>query len=207
MLTAICFPRVTRTRLVLTGLMACLVCFPAGASVAKSRHSASAGRSSVPRSQDATYTRGQGSTRSRLSSLVLPFPRADVTSQFGLRFNPILKAHIFHRGVDFGAPMGTPIRAAQAGIVEVTRESPGAGLYVRVSHGDGVETCYEHLSRLAPDLHRGSYVRKGEVIGAVGKTGWATGPNLHYEVVVNGVQIDPLNPGSAMAPIRVAQLR
>jgi murein DD-endopeptidase MepM/ murein hydrolase activator NlpD len=187
--------------------MACLVCFPAGASVAKSRHLTSAGRLATARSPDVTYTSGQGSARSRLSSLTLPFPRADVTSQFGLRFNPILKARIFHRGVDFGAPMGTPVRAAQAGVVEVTRESPGAGLYVRISHGDRVETCYEHLSRLAPDLHRGSYVRKGEVIGAVGKTGWATGPNLHYEVVVNGVQIDPLNLGPAMAPIRVAQIR
>ena len=201
------WPGVSRTGTLFFALTACLASLSATASVIKSRPSTISVHSSFPRAPDLAFSRRQESTKTRLQSLVLPFPRSDVTSKFGLRFNPILKAHIFHRGVDFGAPLGTPVRAAQAGVIELSRESPGAGLYVRISHGDNVETCYEHLSGLAPNMHRGSHVSAGEVIGLVGKSGWATGPNLHYEVIVNGNQIDPLKQSPAVGPIRVAQLR
>jgi murein DD-endopeptidase MepM/ murein hydrolase activator NlpD len=157
------------------------------------------------RSAGAQQGRRQESTQSRLKSLVLPFPKSDVTSKFGLRFNPILKAHIFHRGVDFGAALGAPVRAAQDGVVEASGDSPGAGLRVRISHGDNVETCYEHLSNLAPGTRPGKVVHAGEIIGTVGKSGWATGPNLHYEVLVNGNQVDPLQMTSPRSPIQMAR--
>jgi murein DD-endopeptidase MepM/ murein hydrolase activator NlpD len=96
-----------------------------------------------------------------------------------------------HSGVDIAAPSGTPIRAAAAGTVIVaTKADTGYGWRIVVDHGGGVTTLYAHLSAFSVDP--GARVARGQVIGAVGQTGLATGPHLHFEVRVNGAPNDPI---------------
>jgi|ADGO01.1.fsa_nt_gi Membrane proteins related to metalloendopeptidases len=94
-----------------------------------------------------------------------------------------------HKGSDFGAPTGTPIQAAGDGVVEVAGWNGGYGQYVRIKHANGYATAYAHMSRIA--VKPGQRVRQGQVIGNVGTTGRSTGPHLHYEVIVNGKQVNP----------------
>lgn len=111
-----------------------------------------------------------------------------VTSPFGLRlrgWSPDL-----HEGVDVAAPEGTPVRAMKSGRVERAGSAGGYGLMVLMSHGSNVQTLYAHLSRI--DVRQGERVRGGQVIGAVGRTGSATGPHLHFEVVRWGRPEDPV---------------
>ena len=134
-------------------------------------------------------------------ALVAPIPGARITSPYGWRIHPVLKYRRFHKGVDYGAPRGTPVRAAQDGVVEAMGRDSHRGIYLRVRHAGGVETRYAHLSRFAPGLRRGTRVRSGEVIAAVGSTGWSTGPHLFYEVLIDGRNVDPeLIPAHAPAP-------
>ena len=130
-----------------------------------------------------------------LVTLDEPVEDGRVTSPYGWRVHPILKKRRFHKGVDFGAPEGTPVHAAEDGVVEAIGRQGHYGLYLRIRHCATVETAYAHLASFAPGLQVGSTVSRGEVIAAVGRTGWATGPHLYYEVIVNGRRINPNRPG------------
>ncbi len=120
-----------------------------------------------------------------------PIDGARLSSGFGMRKHPVLGYSRMHRGVDFAAPPGTPIYAAGNGVVEVAGRNGGYGNYVRIRHNGDYKTVYAHLSRFASPTRRGNRVSQGQVIGYVGSTGTATGPHLHYEVMVNGEQVNP----------------
>ena len=122
-----------------------------------------------------------------------PLPFTRITSGFTMsRYHPVLKEWRSHKGVDYGAPSGTPIRAVSDATVSFVGRKGGYGNLVVLNHQKPYSTAYGHMSRFAKGLHRGSKVRQGEVIGYVGKTGLATGPHLHYEFRVNNVQKNPL---------------
>ncbi len=123
-----------------------------------------------------------------------PIDGARITSKFGMRFHPVLHYNRLHGGVDFGAPIGTPIYAAANGTIVSASPSKCAGNMVIIRHENGYETRYFHLSRYADGLHAGEEVAQGFTIGFVGSTGTCTtGPHLHYEVHINGEKIDPLS--------------
>ena len=111
------------------------------------------------------------------------------TSGFGLRFHPILGYPRLHRGIDFGAPAGTPIHAVSDGVVSFAGRSGGHGNYVCIDHGRRVATCYAHLATIG--VFAGAQLRAGATLGTVGSTGLSTGPHLHYEVYRNGRPVDP----------------
>ncbi|MEK0084444.1 peptidoglycan DD-metalloendopeptidase family protein [Benzoatithermus flavus] len=125
--------------------------------------------------------------------LKTPIDGARLTSTFGMRRHPVLGYTRMHKGIDFAAPPGTPILAAGDGEIEFAGRSSGYGKYVRIRHSREYSTAYAHMSRFAPGLRRGKHVRQGEVIGYVGTTGLSTGPHLHYELLVNGEQVNPLS--------------
>jgi murein DD-endopeptidase MepM/ murein hydrolase activator NlpD len=128
----------------------------------------------------------------RKAFLRTPVDFSRVSSGFGMRFHPVLNRMRAHRGVDYAAPTGTPIRVTGDGKVTVKGVRSGYGKTIIIDHGNGYETIYAHLSQFRSDLKPGSYVRQGQIIGYVGATGLATGPHLHYEFRVNGVHRDPL---------------
>jgi murein DD-endopeptidase MepM/ murein hydrolase activator NlpD len=103
-----------------------------------------------------------------------------------------------HAGVDFGAPMGTPILAAGAGRVTMAGYNGGYGIFVKLEHTRDIGTGYGHMSRLGPGIKPGAAVRQGQVIGFVGSTGMSTGPHLHYEFYRGGRQVNPLAQKFAM---------
>ena len=119
-----------------------------------------------------------------------PLEFSRVTSGFAMRMHPILNTWKQHNGVDYGAPTGTPVRTIGDGVVEFAGWQNGYGNVVHIKHGNDLSTVYAHLSRI--DVAKGTKVEQGGTIGAVGQTGWATGPHLHFEVKVDGVQQDPL---------------
>ncbi len=122
-----------------------------------------------------------------------PLPVTRITSRFNPnRVHPIFKTVRPHRGVDYGAPTGTPVRVTGDGRVAFAGRQRGYGNVVIIDHGRGIRTLYAHLSRFAPKLHTGQAVEQGKVIAYVGSSGWATGPHLHYEFQVNGKTKDPL---------------
>jgi len=125
-------------------------------------------------------------------TLTEPVVGARITSGFGWRIHPILRVRKFHYGVDFGAPRGTPVRAAADAVVVENHWRPVNGYYVRLRHDNRLETTYSHLDKFAANLHPGQRVHKGEVIAYVGATGLATGPHLYYEVLVDGQAVSPL---------------
>jgi len=134
----------------------------------------------------------------RKAFLRAPLAFSRITSGFtSARFHPILKRWTAHKGTDFGAPIGTPVHVTADGIVAVAGQETGYGNVIIVRHGKTYSTVYGHLSRFAPDLHAGTRVRQGDVIGFVGMTGWATGPHLHYEFRVDG---EPRNPVTVALP-------
>ncbi len=115
-----------------------------------------------------------------------------VSSSFSAyRFHPILNRMRAHKGVDYAAPIGTPVRAAGDGRVSFVGQRSGYGNVIEIDHSRGITTVYGHLSRFAKGLHRGQQVAQSQVIGAVGMTGLATGPHLHYEYRINGVHRNP----------------
>lgn len=132
--------------------------------------------------------RGQSVKKALLRT---PIDGAKLTSGFGRRHHPILGYSLMHKGVDFGAAPGTPIQAAGDGTVEVAGFNGAYGNYVRLRHADGYATAYGHMSRIA--VNPGARVRQGQIIGTVGSTGRSTGPHLHYEVIVQGKQTNPMN--------------
>ena len=105
--------------------------------------------------------------------------------------HPILGYTRMHRGVDFAAPAGTPVRAAGDGVVQVAGDGGSYGNYIRIQHTSKYSTAYAHLTSFARGVTKGARVRQGEVIAYVGATGRATGPHLHYEVLVDGQQVNP----------------
>lgn len=117
---------------------------------------------------------------------------ARMTSGYGWRVHPVLKVKKLHRGVDYAAPKGTPVHATEDGIVGMAGWRGNYGKLVTVKHSDLVETFYAHLSDFAPGIRPGVGVKKGDVVGYIGRTGLATGNHLYYEVVVNNERIDPL---------------
>jgi murein DD-endopeptidase MepM/ murein hydrolase activator NlpD len=139
-----------------------------------------------------------------------PLEFSRVTSGFShRRFHPVLKRYRPHYGVDYGAPVGTPVRVTANGVVASAGWSKGGGKTVRVRHANGYETYYLHLSRYASGIRGGVRVSQGEVIGFVGATGLATGPHLDYRVKQSGRWLNPLslvdrNPPAE--PIAVADL-
>jgi murein DD-endopeptidase MepM/ murein hydrolase activator NlpD len=121
-----------------------------------------------------------------------PITVGEQRSTFGMRRHPILRYTRMHTGVDWAAPIGTPIFAAGNGaVIKAARES-GYGNRVEIQHANGYVTTYNHLSGFAKGMTEGARVRQGQVVGFLGMTGLATGPHLHYEVIVNGHFVDPL---------------
>ena len=115
-----------------------------------------------------------------------------ISSGFGIRMHPILKIRKMHEGQDFTAPTGTQIFATGNGTVfSVEKKRFGFGFHVIVDHGYGYKTIYAHMSRI--NVRKGEKINRGDVMGLVGNTGSSTAPHLHYEVVKNGVKIDPVN--------------
>jgi murein DD-endopeptidase MepM/ murein hydrolase activator NlpD len=130
---------------------------------------------------------GQSKRRSFLAS---PMEFSRVTSGFAMRFHPIAQTWRQHLGVDYGAPMGTPVRTVGDGVVDFAGVQNGYGNVIQIKHSNDRTTVYAHLSRI--DVHKGQHVDQGQRIGAVGMTGWATGPHLHFEFRVHGEHQDPL---------------
>ena len=122
--------------------------------------------------------------------LASPLAFSRITSGFSMRFHPILKEWKRHEGVDYGAPIGTPVHVVGDGVVSFAGQQNGYGNVIQVQHSDGRMTVYAHLSKI--DVRRGEHVGQGDHIGDVGMTGWATGPHLHFEFRVAGVVKDPL---------------
>lgn len=126
-----------------------------------------------------------------------PINGARLTSGFGMRFHPVLGYNKMHAGVDFGAPIGTPVYAAGDGIVRRASVMGGYGNVIDIEHGGGWMTRYAHLSRFLSGLRPGDKVRQGQIIAYSGNSGRSTGPHLHFEIRLNG---EPLNPMSAKIP-------
>lgn len=129
---------------------------------------------------------GQSMERAYLAS---PMQVSRVTSGFAMRMHPIHQTWRQHLGVDYGAPTGTPVRSVGQGRVDFAGRMGGYGNVVIIDHGKGETTLYGHLSRI--DVRMGQMIGRGQNLGAVGATGWATGPHLHFEFRDNGVHKDP----------------
>ena len=137
------------------------------------------------------YYDGEGQPLRR-QFLRSPLPYSRVTSRFSLnRFHPILKRRMPHYGVDYGAPVGTPVRATADGTVLSAGTRGGGGRTVRLRHANGYLTAYLHLSGYAEGIRSGRRVQQGDVVGYVGSSGLSTGPHLDYRVQMNGHWIDP----------------
>jgi murein DD-endopeptidase MepM/ murein hydrolase activator NlpD len=129
----------------------------------------------------------------RKALLRTPVTFTRISSRFSLaRFHPILGYTRAHKGVDYAAPKGTPIHAAGDGTIVYRGWERGYGNFVLIKHNATYSTAYGHMSRFAGGERVGTHVRQGEVIGYVGMTGLATGPHLHYEVRIDGHQVNPL---------------
>lgn len=138
-------------------------------------------------------TRRQDETRAAGASPAIdvpdgfPVPSGRVSSWFGMRFHPVLKAWREHKGVDIACPIGTPVRASAAGVVIFAGALSGYLRVVFVDHRNGMVTRYAHLSSI--DVVVGENLERGDVLGASGTAG--TGPHLHYEVLMNNRHVDP----------------
>ena len=141
--------------------------------------------------QGSYYTPGGLSLRRAFLRSPLEFSR--ITSGFSnARYHPILQEMRAHRGIDYAAPIGTPIKAVASGTVDFVGRQGGYGNLVVLAHANGVTTAYGHLNNFAPTMRKGARVNQGDVIGTVGMTGLATGPHLHFEFRIAGVHMDPL---------------
>jgi murein DD-endopeptidase MepM/ murein hydrolase activator NlpD len=129
--------------------------------------------------------RGVGERKGMMSMPVA----GHITSGYGMRFHPILGFTRFHKGMDIGAPWGSPVHAATDGVIAFAGRKGGYGNFISLAAGGGLTTGYGHLSRIV--IRSGQRVTRGQVIGAVGSTGLSTGPHLHWEVWKNGAAINP----------------
>ncbi len=128
----------------------------------------------------------------RKALMKTPIDGARLSSSYGLRKHPILGYNKLHRGVDFAAPIGTPIYAAGNGVIDFVGRNGGYGKYIRIRHNSSYKTAYAHLSNYKKNIYKGARVNQGEVIGYVGSSGKSTGPHLHYEVIYQNKQINPM---------------
>jgi murein DD-endopeptidase MepM/ murein hydrolase activator NlpD len=129
----------------------------------------------------------------RKSLLKTPINGARISSGFGARRHPILGYTKMHKGIDFAAPMGTPIFAAGSGTITHYGLRGGYGNFVQIRHNAEYSTGYGHASRFVKKLRLGSKIKQGETIAYVGSTGRSTGPHLHYEIIFKGKPVNPAN--------------
>ncbi len=129
----------------------------------------------------------------RKQFLRTPVDFARITSKFNLsRYHPILHKIRAHKGVDYAAKTGTPVKASGSGKIEFCGRKGGYGNTIVIDHGNTYSTLYAHLNKFAPGIHSGKRIKQGQIIGYVGSSGLATGPHLHYEFRINGVHKNPL---------------
>ena len=167
----------------------------------------SKGQASKARTEAGIAIESLGSSgATSVGGILAPIKGAPVTSLFGMRFHPILHILRLHAGIDFGAPVGSPVRAAADGKVEFAGPVSGFGNHVRIQH-KGFETSYSHLSEIPESIKPGADVKEGEIIALSGNTGLSTGPHLHFEFYLNrrGGR-SPAAPG-VRDSVRAARLR
>jgi murein DD-endopeptidase MepM/ murein hydrolase activator NlpD len=128
----------------------------------------------------------------RKALLRTPVNGARLLSGYGKRRHPILGYSKMHRGLDFAAARGTPVMAGGDGVVEKAQRNGAYGRYIRIRHRSGFKTAYAHLQGYARGIKRGKRVKQGQIIGYIGSSGRSTGPHLHYEILKNGRQINPM---------------
>jgi murein DD-endopeptidase MepM/ murein hydrolase activator NlpD len=126
------------------------------------------------------------------SILKTPLDGARISSNFGMRKHPISGFNKMHKGVDFAAPIGTPVYAGGNGVIEMIGANGGYGKYIRIRHNNEYKTAYAHLNSYKKGINKGVRVNQGDIIGYVGSTGRSTGPHLHYEIIYQNKQINPL---------------
>jgi len=126
------------------------------------------------------------------SILKTPLDGARLSSNFGMRKHPISGYNKMHKGIDFAAPKGTPVYAGGNGVVEIAGVNGAYGKYIRIRHNNEYKTAYAHLNVFKKGITKGVRVNQGDVIGYVGSTGSSTGPHLHYEIIYQNKQINPL---------------
>jgi len=122
-----------------------------------------------------------------------PVNGARLSSGFGKRKHPVLGFTKVHRGTDFAAPTGTPIMAAGDGVVDYIGRNGSYGKYIRIRHNSTYKTAYAHMSAFKRGLTKGARIKQGQTIGYIGTPGRSTGPHLHYEVLENGRQRNPMS--------------
>ncbi|MEG8099343.1 M23 family metallopeptidase [Candidatus Liberibacter brunswickensis] len=137
------------------------------------------------------YFNEQGKS-SRPFLLRNPVPSGRMTSGFGIRHHPILGYSRMHTGIDWAAPRGTPIIAVSDGIVEKVGWAGGYGKQTIIRHRNKYVSSYNHQDAIAKNIHAGTVVKQGQIIGWIGTTGLSTGPHLHYELIVNGIKVDSM---------------
>jgi murein DD-endopeptidase MepM/ murein hydrolase activator NlpD len=143
---------------------------------------------------------GADGTSMRKAFIRTPVDFARISSRFSNgRRHPILNKIRAHKGVDYAAPRGTPIKAAGDGKVVLAGRSGGYGNTVVIQHGSRYRTLYAHMQGFAKGVRNGTSVKQGQIIGYIGTTGLSTGPHLHYEFQVNGTHVDPLSQKLPMA--------
>ncbi|MFC3050636.1 M23 family metallopeptidase [Kordiimonas pumila] len=140
---------------------------------------------------DEDYFSADGKS-TRRALMKTPLDVAVVTSSYGSRKHPVLGYTRMHKGVDFRAPTGTPIMAAGDGVIEMASRNGSYGNYIRIRHNGDYKTAYGHLSRYGTGVKKGKHVKQGQVIGYSGATGRVTAAHLHYEVLLNNKQVNPL---------------
>lgn len=157
--------------------------------------------------EDVGYFAPDGSSLRKMF-LKSPIRYGRITSRFSTRrFHPILKTARAHLGVDYGAPIGTPVRSVGDGTVIFAQRSGGGGNVIKVRHNSTYQTAYKHLHGFAKGIRSGARVQQGQVIGYVGNTGLSTGPHLHFEFYQSGKYIDPLRKSFPSAePVPASQL-
>ena len=141
-----------------------------------------------------SYYDEQGNSQKQAIN-VWPVGTTKITSRFGTRRHPILMYTMHHSGVDYAAPIGTPVAAAADGKIVYIGTKGGYGKYVQIKHEQGYATAYAHLNSYNKNLKVGSFVKQGDIVAYSGNTGRSTGPHLHFEVIKNGQKIDPLGAG------------
>lgn len=114
-----------------------------------------------------------------------------ISSTFGYRIHPFFKRYVYHNGIDFSAPVGTPVYAPGDGVVtEINPANFGYGKTIKIDHGFGIKSFYAHLNSFK--VKRGQNIKRGDIIGTVGNSGMSTGPHLHYEVELKGTNVNPV---------------
>ena len=144
--------------------------------------------------QDASSSKGQYYTFDgeslRKAFLASPLEFTRMSSGYGIRVHPITNDKRAHKGIDYAAPTGTPVRTVGDGVVEFAGTQRGYGNVIEIKHRDGKSTLFAHLSRIG--VKKGQKVERGDIVGAVGTTGFSTGPHLHFEFRIDGEHKDPL---------------